>query len=227
MEIEKVIEHMRRLENVWSEDRPWDVRLVAGHLGVGPNELLQRLRKNNPMLTGVYDKIDVFQLRLARATFQRELEEEKRSKEVKQTKNSSGRKLITSLYPVVEDLMASQNFERAYKTLIYMMNEAGEFATCEERANWFEEIGRLALKIKRHPNEAASYLKLAVHELKGLGDEDGVQDLLETYEEEFPPNSPAWKSIEDSSRTNEHPHQNQAAPPPPSGQLMNGHSHYV
>lgn len=66
-----------------------------------------------------------------------------------------------------------------------MIGETGEVATPEEKAQWYEEMGRLSLKVKRHPNEAARYFRSAVNALSLLEDAEGIQDLLETYDEEF------------------------------------------
>jgi hypothetical protein len=66
-----------------------------------------------------------------------------------------------------------------------MIGESGEVATPEEKAQWYEEMGRLCLKIQRHPNEAARYFRSAVHALSLLEDAAGIQDLLETYQEDF------------------------------------------
>ena len=48
--------------------------------------------------------------------------------------------------------MASKDNVRALNTYIYMIGETGEVATPEEKAQWYEEMGRLSLKVKRHPN---------------------------------------------------------------------------
>ena len=74
---------------------------------------------------------------------------------------------------------------KALNTYIFMLGESGEVATPEEKAQWYEEMGRLCLKGKRHPNEAARYFRSAVHALSLLEDSDGIQDLLETYDEDF------------------------------------------
>jgi len=89
------------------------------------------------------------------------------------------------LLPKISELLASKDIAKALNTYIYMLGESGEVATPEEKAQWYEEMGRLCLKVKRHPNEAARYFRSAVHSLSLLEDTEGIQDLLETYDEEF------------------------------------------
>ena len=68
---------------------------------------------------------------------------------------------------------------------INLVEESGDYALPEEKAQWYEEMGRLCLKNKRHPNEAARYFRLAVSALSFLEDRDGIQDFLDTYDEDF------------------------------------------
>jgi hypothetical protein len=123
---------------------------------------------------------------LLRAHCERILEKHSsESLEDKRKEQAKARKTIQTLLPKISELMASKDNVRALNTYIYMLGETGEVATPEEKAQWYEEMGRLSLKVKRHPNEAARYFRSAVNALSLLEDAEGIQDLLETYDEDF------------------------------------------
>jgi hypothetical protein len=186
MDMHELIRQMERAERIWPDDRPWAIQILAGYLHVPPAELLVLFRDINPTLESERDHVLPEDLRLLRAHCERVLEKHSlENLEDKRKEQAKARKLIQSLVPKISEMVAKKEVVRALNTYIYMLGESGEVATPEEKAQWYEEMGRLSLKAKRHPNECARYLKSAVHALSLLEDAEGIKDLLETYEEEF------------------------------------------
>jgi hypothetical protein len=186
MDMHELIRQMERAERIWPDDRPWAIQILAGYLHVSPAELLSLFRQINPTLETERDQVLPEDLRLLRAHCERILEKHSsESLEDKRKEQAKARKTIQTLLPKISELMASKDNVRALNTYIYMIGETGEVATPEEKAQWYEEMGRLSLKVKRHPNEAARYFRSAVNALSLLEDAEGIQDLLETYDEEF------------------------------------------
>jgi hypothetical protein len=177
---------MERAERIWPDDRPWTIQVLSGYLHISPGELLSLFRQINPTLENEREQVLPEDLRLLRAHCERLLEANSaESVEDKRRDQARARRTIQSLVPKISELVARKDVPRALNTYIYMIGESGEVATPEEKAQWYEEMGRLSLKINRHPNEAARYFRSAVHALSLLEDADGIQDLLETYAEEF------------------------------------------
>lgn len=186
MDMQELIRQMERAEKIWPDDRPWAIQILAGYLHVSPTELLNLFRQINPTLETERDQVLPEDLRLLRAHCERMLEKNlAESLEDKRKEQARARKTIQLLVPKVSELIAAKDHVRALNTYIYLIGETGEVATPEEKAQWYEEMGRLCLKSRRHPNEAARYFRSAIHALSLLEDSDGIQDLLETYEEDF------------------------------------------
>ncbi len=186
MDMHELIRQMERAERIWPDDRPWAIQILAGYLHVSPTELLSLFRQINPTLESERDQVLPEDLRLLRAHCERVVEKHAaESQEDKRKEQARARKTIQSLMPKISELMATKDHVRALNTYIYMLGESGEVATPEEKAQWYEEMGRLCLKVRRHPNEAARYFRSAVNALSLLEDADGIQDLLETYDEDF------------------------------------------
>jgi hypothetical protein len=186
MDMHELIRHMERAERIWPDDRPWAIQILAGYLHISSGELLTLFRQINPTLDSEREQVLPEDLRLLRAHCERLLEANSaESLEDRRREQARARKMIQTLVPKISELVAKKDVPRALNTYIYMIGESGEVATPEEKAQWYEEMGRLCLKIRRHPNEAARYFRSAVHALSLLEDAAGIQDLLETYEEEF------------------------------------------
>jgi hypothetical protein len=186
MDMHELIRHMERAERIWPDDRPWAIQVLAGYLHISPAELLSLFRQINPTLESEREQVLPEDLRLLRAHCERLIESNSaESIEDKRREQAKARKTIQALIPKISELVAKRDVPRALNTYIYMIGESGEVATPEEKAQWYEEMGRLCLKIQRHPNEAARYFRSAVHALSLLEDAAGIQDLLETYQEEF------------------------------------------
>lgn len=186
MDMQELIRQMERAEKIWPDDRPWAIQILAGYLHVSPAELLTLFRQINPTLESERDQVLPEDLRLLRAHCERVLEKTlAESLEDKRKEQARARKTIQLLVPKVSELIAAKDHSRALNTYIYLIGETGEVATPEEKAQWYEEMGRLCLKSRRHPNEAARYFRSAIHALSLLEDSDGIQDLLDTYEEDF------------------------------------------
>jgi hypothetical protein len=186
MDMQELIRQMERAEKIWPDDRPWAIQVLAGYLHISPSELLNLFRQINPTLESERDQVLPEDLRLLRAHCERLLERNSaESQEDKRREQARARKTIQTLYPKISELIANKEHVRALNTYIYMLGESGEVATPEEKAQWYEDMGRLCLKVRRHPNEAARYFRSAVHALSLLEDAEGIQDLLETYDEEF------------------------------------------
>lgn len=186
MEMHELIRHMERAERIWPDDRPWAIQILAGYLHISPAELLNLFREINPTLESERDQVLPEDLRLLRAHCERMMETQSSdSIDEKRKEQARARKTIQVLLPKISDLIASKEYGRALNTYIYMLGEAGEVATPEEKAQWYEEMGRLCLKVRRHPSEAARYFRSAVYALSILEDSDGIRDLLDTYDEDF------------------------------------------
>ena len=186
MDMHELIRQMERAERIWPDDRPWAIQILAGYLHISPSELLSLFRQINPTLESEREQVLPEDLRLLRAHCERMLESNSsESIEDRRREQARARKTIQTLVPKISELMSRKDVPRALNTYIYMLGESGEVATPEEKAQWYEEMGRLCLKIQRHPNEAARYFRSAVHALSLLEDAEGIQDLLETYDEDF------------------------------------------
>ena len=186
MELQELIRNMEKAERVWPDDRPWAISMLATYLQMDSRELLGLFSQINPTLDSERDQVMPEDLRLLKAHCERMYEQESgESLEEKRREQAKARKNIQSLLPKIGELMAQKALSKALNTYIYMLGECGEVATPEEKAQWYEEMGRLCLKLKRHPNEAARYFRSAVFALSLLEDTDGIRDLLETYEEDF------------------------------------------
>lgn len=186
MDMHELIRQMERAERIWPDDRPWAIQILSGYLHISPSELLSLFRQINPTLESEREQVLPEDLRLLRAHCERLVESNSsESIEDKRREQAKARKTIQALIPKISELMARRDVTRALNTYIYMLGESGEVATPEEKALWYEEMGRLSLKIKRHPNEAARYFRSAVHALSLLEDAEGIQDLLETYDDDF------------------------------------------
>ncbi len=186
MEMHELIRQMERAERIWPDDRPWAIQVLAGYLHISPQELLNLFREINPILENERDQVLPEDLRLLRAHCERVLEAHSAdSAEEKRRDQARARKTVQTLLPKIGELIAQKDHTRALNTYIYMLGESGEVATPEEKAQWYEEMGRLCLKVKRHPSEAARYFRSAVYALSLLEDIDGIQDLLDTYDEDF------------------------------------------
>jgi hypothetical protein len=186
MDMHELIRQMERAERIWPDDRPWAIQILSGYLHISPSELLTLFRQINPTLESEREQVLPEDLRLLRAHCERLMESNSsESLEDKRREQAKARKTIQALIPKISELMARRDVTRALNTYIYMIGESGEVATPEEKALWYEEMGRLSLKINRHPNEAARYFRSAVHALSLLEDAEGIQDLLETYDDDF------------------------------------------
>ena len=186
MDMQELLRQMERAEKIWPDDRPWAIQLLSGYLHVSPVELLGLFKQINPTLESERDQVLPEDLRLLRAHLERQLEKSaSENLEDKRREQARARRMIQNLLPKIEELKAARDYQRALNTYIYVLGESGEVATPEEKAMWYEEMGRLCLKVKRHPNEAARYFRSAVHALTLLEDAEGIQDLLATYEEDF------------------------------------------
>jgi hypothetical protein len=186
MEMHELIRQMERAERIWPDDRPWAIQVLAGYLHISPPELLNLFREINPVLENERDQVLPEDLRLLRAHCERVLDmHSAENVEEKRREQARARKTIQVLRPKISELTAGKDYIRALNTYIYMLGESGEVATPEEKAQWYEEMGRLCLKVAKPPNEAARYFRSAVYALSILEDSDGIQDLLDTYDEDF------------------------------------------
>lgn len=186
MDMHELIRQMERAEKVWPDERSWTIQVLAGYLHVTSCDLLPLFQQINPTLQSERDQVFPEDLRLLKAHCERQVAlasqdrlEDKRRDQIK------ARKTIQSMIPQISQMAATRKYTRALNSYIYLLEESGEYALPEEKAQWYEEMGRLCLKNKRHPNEAARYFRLAVSALSLLEDRDGIQDLLDTYDEEF------------------------------------------
>lgn len=186
MDMHELIRQMEKAERMWPDERPWAIQVLAGYLHVQAAELLNLFQQINPTLETERDQVLPEDLRLLKAYCERILEKNSfESQEDKRREQARARRTIQALGPKISEMIAARDYVRALNSYIYLIGESGEYALPEEKAQWYEEMGRLCLKIKRHPNEAARYFRSAVNALSLLEDADGIADLLDTYEEEF------------------------------------------
>jgi hypothetical protein len=186
MDMHELIRQMERAERVWPDERPWAIQVLAGYLHVQTLELLNLFRQINPTLESERDQVLPEDLRLLKAYCERIIEKNgQENVEDKRKEQARARRTIQALCPKISEMIAARDHVRALNSYIYLLGESGEYALPEEKAQWYEEMGRLCLKVKRHPNEAARYFRSAVNALSLLEDADGIQDLLETYDEDF------------------------------------------
>ena len=198
MDMHELVRQMERAERVWPDERPWAIQVLAGYLHIQSTELLSLFQQINTTLETERDQVLPEDLRLLKAYCERILERSSQeSIEDKRREQVRARKTILSLYPKICEMMATKDHVRALNSYIYLLGESGEFATPEEKAQWYEEMGRLCLKLKRHPNEAARYFRAAVNALSLLEEAAGIQDLLDTYSEEFETDEArrSWDSV--------------------------------
>lgn len=186
MDMHELIRQMEKAERMWPDERPWAIQVLAGYLHVQAGELLTLFKQINPTLETERDQVLPEDLRLLKAYCERILEKNSyESLEDKRREQVRARKTIQALMPKISEMIANRDYARALNSYIYLLGESGEYALPEEKAQWYEEMGRLSLKVKRHPNEAARYFRSAVNALSLLEDADGIADLLDTYDEEF------------------------------------------
>lgn len=202
MEMHDLIRQMDRSERMWPDDRPWSVQVLASYLHIQPTELLNLFKKVNPAIETERDQVLPEDLRLLKAFCERSIEKSSlTSISDKRKEQAKARKNIKALAPKIAGMVAKREHTRALNSFIYLLGESGEYALPEEKAHWYEEMGRLCLKIKRHPNEAARYFRSAIYALSILEDTDGIQDLLETYEEDFIGDAQkSWLSVSETGQ---------------------------
>lgn len=186
MDMHELIKQMERAEKIWPDERSWTIQVLAGYLHIPSCDLLSLFQQVNQALQSERDHVFSEDLRLLKAHCERQLSQmHKERVEDKRRNQMRARKMIQSMIPKISEMIAARDYIRALNSYIYLIEESGEYALPEEKAQWYEEMGRLCLKNKRHPNEAARYFRLAVSALSLLEDRDGIQDLLDTYDEEF------------------------------------------
>ncbi len=203
MDMHELIRQMDRAERIWPDERSWTIQVLAGYLHISASDLLPLFQQINQMLQTERDQVYPEDLRLLKAHCERQVASvTKEHLEDKRRDQMKARRTIQCLIPKISELMGKRDFSRALNSFIYLLEESGEYALPEEKAQWYEEMGRLCLKIKRHPNEAARYFRLAVSALSLLEDRDGIQDLLDTYDEEFCGETArcSWHSVIQTSR---------------------------
>jgi hypothetical protein len=189
---------MDKAETLWPEERSWSVQLLAGYLRIPSQELIHYFQKITPFIKNERDQVQLEDLRLLKAHCERLYEEEStNSVEKVRKKQLQGRKMIKNLIPQINQLTALKDYTKALNTYIYMLGETCDISTPEEKAHWYEEMGRLCLKANRHPNEASKYFKKAIFALSLLDDREGIRDLLEAYEENFSgeEGQNSWKTV--------------------------------
>jgi uncharacterized protein YifE (UPF0438 family) len=186
MDMHELIKHMERAEKIWPDERSWTIQVLAGYLHISSCDLLPLFQQVNQALQSERDQVFSEDLRLLKAHCERQLAQMTQERvEDKRRNQIRARKMIHSMIPKISEMIAGRDYTRALNSYIYLLEESGEYALPEEKAQWYEEMGRLCLKNRRHPNEAARYFRLAVSALSLLEDRDGIQDLLDTYDEEF------------------------------------------
>ena len=186
MDMHELVRQMERAEKIWPDERPWTIHVLAGYLHIQSQELLNFFRQINSTLESDKDQVMPEDLRVLRAYCERIIEKNAmENSEDKKKEQISARQKIHKYIPKISEMIGSKEHIKALNTFIHLLDESGDYATPEEKAHWFEEMGRLSLKIKKHPNVAANYFKSAVAALSVLEDADGIRDLLETYDEEF------------------------------------------
>lgn len=107
------------------------------------------------------------------------------SLKIERIEQAKERQKIQSLVPKIFSMIAKKDYARALNSFVYLFGECGDSALLEEKAQWYEEMGRLCLKLKRHPNEASRYFRFAIYALSLLDDKNGIEDLIKTYEDDF------------------------------------------
>lgn len=195
----ELIKLMERTEKLWPDERSWTIQVLAGYLHIPSCDLLPLFQQVNQVLQSERDQVFLEDLRLLKAHCERQLAQQNAQERVedKRRKQIRARKMIQSMIPKISEMTAARDYIRALNSYIYLLEESGEYALPEEKAQWYEEMGRLCFKNKRHPNEAARYFRLAVSALSLLEDPDGIRDFLDTYDEYFCGDTArcAWYSV--------------------------------
>jgi len=194
---------MERAERVWPDERSWTIQVLAGYLHVSPSDLLPLFQHINQMLQTERDQVFPEDLRLLKAHCERQVANTtKEHLEDKRRAQKRARRTIQFIVPKIAEMIAKRDFSRALNSYKNLIETSGEYAIPEEKAQWYEEMGRLSLKINKHPNEAARYFRFAVSALSLLEDRDGIQDLLDTYDEEFSGETArcSWLSVVETGR---------------------------
>ena len=85
----------------------------------------------------------------------------------------------------ITEALVKKDFVYALNSYHYLIEAFEGSLYPEEKAQYYEEMGRLCLKLKRHANEACQYFRLAVFALGVLDDKKGICDLAQTYDNRF------------------------------------------
>lgn len=95
------------------------------------------------------------------------------------------RQSLSKLVAKIFVSLSRKNDAYALNSFRYLMEEFEGSLYPEEKAQYYEEMGRLCLKLKRHANETCQYFRLAVFALGVLDDKKGICDLTQTYDDRF------------------------------------------
>lgn len=186
MDMHELIKQMERAEKNWPDERSWTIQVLAGYLHIPSYDLLPLFQQVNQALQSDRDQVFSEDLRLLKAHCERQLAQiHQECIEDKRRNQKLARKMIKTMIPKILEMIASRDYIRALNSYIHLLEESGEYALPEEKAQWYEEMGRLCLKNKRHPNEAARYIRLAINALSLLEDRDAILDVIDTYGDDF------------------------------------------
>ena len=95
------------------------------------------------------------------------------------------RQSLSKLVAKIFESLSRKDYAYALNSFRYLMEEFEGSLYPEEKAQYYEEMDRLCLKLKRHANEVCQYFRLAVFALGVLDDKKGICDLAQTYDNRF------------------------------------------
>lgn len=98
---------------------------------------------------------------------------------------SSEKEKVSFLLSKILRSIGKGDYHHVLNTLIRLLGDFEESLSLEDKALWYEEMGRLCLKLKRHPNEACRYFRLALYALGILEDKAEIVDFIEVYDRRF------------------------------------------
>jgi hypothetical protein len=126
---------------------------------------------------------------------------ERQNKTLTRSETARKRQKQGKIVAKILESLSKKDYAYALNSFRYFMEEFEGCLYPEEKAQYFEEMGRLCLKLKRHPNEACHNFRLAVFALGVLDDKRGICELVETYNEKFQKDDrTAWIRVLESAK---------------------------
>lgn len=111
------------------------------------------------------------------------------------------RQKLPKLLAKIREAFVKKDCVYALNSYRYLMESFEGSLFPEEKAQFYEEMGRLCLALKRHANEACQYFRLSVFALGVLEDKKGIISFLERYDSAFQgPSRQPWERVLEDAR---------------------------